>query len=109
MTAKGDPPSLRAVQGSEEKFLHWSETHEPSGEIRPAYRPLFQRLQTLPRQQIRALDERLEATMREMGVTFDISRDRPWGRRPWFCDSRAASDPARPVERRRAPRSLGLR
>lgn len=24
--------------------------------------------------------------MREMGVTFDIVRDRPWGRRPWFCD-----------------------
>ncbi len=24
--------------------------------------------------------------MREMGVTFDIARDRPWGRRPWFCD-----------------------
>jgi uncharacterized circularly permuted ATP-grasp superfamily protein/uncharacterized alpha-E superfamily protein len=74
------------VQGGEEKFLQWSETHEASGEIRPAYRPLFQRLQALPRQQIRALDERLEATMREMGVTFDISRERPWGRRPWFCD-----------------------
>ena len=50
------------------------------------YRPLFQRLDTLPRGQIRALDERLEATMREMGVTFDIARERPWGRRPWFCD-----------------------
>ena len=24
--------------------------------------------------------------MREMGVTFDIARERPWGRRPWFCD-----------------------
>ncbi len=24
--------------------------------------------------------------MREMGVTFDIGRDRPWGRRPWYCD-----------------------
>lgn len=88
MTGKGVPPSLRAVQGSEVKspFSHWSETHEPSGEIRPVYRPLFERLQALPRQQIRALDERLEATMREMGVTFDISRDKPWGRRPWFCD-----------------------
>jgi uncharacterized circularly permuted ATP-grasp superfamily protein/uncharacterized alpha-E superfamily protein len=30
--------------------------------------------------------ERLEATMREMGVSFDIGRDRLWGRRPWFCD-----------------------
>jgi uncharacterized circularly permuted ATP-grasp superfamily protein/uncharacterized alpha-E superfamily protein len=50
------------------------------------YRPLFERLDALPRGQIRALDERLEATMREMGVTFDIARERPWGRRPWFCD-----------------------
>jgi uncharacterized circularly permuted ATP-grasp superfamily protein/uncharacterized alpha-E superfamily protein len=50
------------------------------------YRPLFHRLDALPRGQIRALDERLEATMREMGVTFDIARERPWGRRPWFCD-----------------------
>ena len=50
------------------------------------YRPLFQRLDALPRGQIRALDERLEATIREMGVTFDIALDRPWGRRPWFCD-----------------------
>ena len=50
------------------------------------YRPLFQRLDTLPRGQVRALDERLEATMREMGVTFDVGRERPWGRRPWFCD-----------------------
>ena len=50
------------------------------------YRPLFERLDALPRGQARALDERLEATMREMGVTFDIARERPWGRRPWFCD-----------------------
>lgn len=50
------------------------------------YRPLLERLDALPRSQVKALDERLEATMREMGVTFDISRERPWGRRPWFCD-----------------------
>lgn len=67
-------------------FLHWGETQDQAGEIRPVYGPLFQRLDTLPRPQIRALDERLEATMREMGVTFDISRERPWGRRPWYCD-----------------------
>ena len=67
-------------------FLHWSETHDEAGEARPVYDPLFQRLDALPRPQIRTLDERLEATMREMGVTFDISRERPWGRRPWYCD-----------------------
>jgi uncharacterized circularly permuted ATP-grasp superfamily protein len=47
---------------------------------------LLERLDALPRTQIRALDERLEATMREMGVTFDIARERPLGLRPWFCD-----------------------
>ncbi|MGA7212966.1 MAG: hypothetical protein WBX20_02045, partial [Terrimicrobiaceae bacterium] len=67
-------------------FSHWRETHDSSGEARAVYRPLFQRLDTLPRGQVRALDERLEATMREMGVTFDVGRERPWGRRPWFCD-----------------------
>ncbi len=50
------------------------------------YRPLFERLDSMPLAKMRSLDEQLEATMREMGVTFDIARDRPWGRRPWFCD-----------------------
>jgi uncharacterized circularly permuted ATP-grasp superfamily protein/uncharacterized alpha-E superfamily protein len=40
----------------------------------------------LPRGETKLIIERLEATMREMGVTFDIARDRPWGKRPWFCD-----------------------
>ena len=72
--------------GESGPFSHWRETHESSGEARTVYRPLLERLDALPRTQIRALDERLEATMREMGVTFDIARERPWGRRPWFCD-----------------------
>jgi len=38
------------------------------------------------RTDLRRLDDQLQATMREMGVTFDIVRDRPWGRRPWYCD-----------------------
>jgi len=50
------------------------------------YRLLFERLDGMPAAKTRALDEKLEATMREMGVTFDIARDRPWGKRPWFCD-----------------------
>src|SRR5262249_20246184 len=91
LTREADPPSLRAVQRNgvmarEKDFSLWNETHDPSGEIRAIYRPLFEKLQAQPRGQIRALDQRLEATMREMGVTFDAARDRPWGRRPWFCD-----------------------
>lgn len=28
----------------------------------------------------------MEATLREMGVTFDVIRNDPWGRQPWTCD-----------------------
>jgi len=67
-------------------FPTWNETFDADGAPRSVYRGLFDRLDDMPRTKVRSLDERLEATMREMGVTFDISRDRPWGSRPWFCD-----------------------
>lgn len=88
MNIAADSPAFRAVQRSRENpsFSHWHEVQEESGVVRDVYRPLFQRLDTLSRPRIRGLDERLEATMREMGVTFEISRDRAWGRRPWYCD-----------------------
>lgn len=28
----------------------------------------------------------MQATLREMGVTFDFIRDSPWGQHPWMCD-----------------------
>lgn len=74
------------TSGEKHTFSHWHEIQEGSSRPREFYRPLFSRLDSLSRAQIRTLDERLEATMREMGVTFDIARERPWGRRPWFCD-----------------------
>lgn len=67
-------------------FESWSEAFGPDGGPRDVYRTVFGRLEGMPKARVRALDERLEATMREMGVTFDISRERPWGSRPWFCD-----------------------
>ncbi len=80
--------AFRGVQPSGEKrdFSHWHEVQSEDGSPREFYKPLVTRMDGLARAQIRALDERLEATMREMGVTFDIARERPWGRRPWFCD-----------------------
>lgn len=63
-----------------------NETFSSDGRPREVYRALFDRLNRMPRSQVRTLDEQLEATMREMGVTFDIHRDRPWGKRAWFCD-----------------------
>ncbi|MEX1117404.1 MAG: hypothetical protein WEB60_01290, partial [Terrimicrobiaceae bacterium] len=65
-------------------FLHWNEVSGGDELARAPYRPLIERLDELPKSRLRALDERLEATMREMGVTFDVSKDRPWGSRPWY-------------------------
>lgn len=67
-------------------FRTYDEMSGPDGRPREVYKTLFERLNKMPRAQVRSLDERLEATMREMGVTFDIDRDRPWGARAWFCD-----------------------
>ena len=57
-------------------FRTHDETFGPDGQPREVYRALFDRLNRMPRAEVRDLDERLEATMREMGVTFDIHRER---------------------------------
>ncbi len=80
------PVPLRETKKSAADFRSWNETFGEDGKPREMYRPLFDRLDSMPAATTRSLDEQLEATMREMGVTFDIARDRPWGRRPWFCD-----------------------
>jgi len=77
---------MRDTKKPDADFRVWNETFAEGSAPREVYRPLFERLDSMPLSRARALDERLEATMREMGVTFDIARDRPWGRRPWFCD-----------------------
>lgn len=66
--------------------VHWNELLEADGQPRPIYAPLFRRFAGASRAELRRADEQLEATMREMGVTFDLSRGRAWARRPWFCD-----------------------
>ncbi len=77
---------LRETKKSDTDFRSWNETFGEDGSPRDMYQLLFRRLDGMPAAKTRALDEKLEATMREMGVTFDIARDRPWGKRPWFCD-----------------------
>ncbi len=65
----------------------WTEVLDPQGSPRGAYEGLLGRLQALPASELRGLDERLEATMRELGVSFDLARDRPFSQqKPWFCD-----------------------
>ena len=65
----------------------WHEVFGPDGEPRELYRPVLDRVLSAPGSEKRLIVERLEATMREMGVTFDVDRNRPWGKRPWFCDA----------------------
>ena len=64
----------------------WDEVFGLDGEPREIYRPLLDRVLSMPRGELRLIIERLEAAMREMGVTFDIERGRPWGQGAWFCD-----------------------
>lgn len=72
--------------GGNKDFPCWNEMFGADGIPREVYKGLFSTFEGMPKAKIRSLDEQLEATMREMGVTFDTARERPWGQRPWFCD-----------------------
>lgn len=85
------PPEKRhrvqlAKRGTSPDVAHWNELLGADGRPREIYAPLFRRLASSTRADLKRAGEQFEATMREMGVTFDIARDRPWGKRPWFCD-----------------------
>lgn len=79
-------PVEQKLPGKDGATTLWDEVFGPDGMPRELYRPLLDRVLSMPRREIKLIIERLEATMREMGVTFDIKRSRPWGQRPWFCD-----------------------
>jgi uncharacterized circularly permuted ATP-grasp superfamily protein/uncharacterized alpha-E superfamily protein len=64
----------------------WHEIATFGGETRPLYEKLLRDLGELGPPELRSLDDRMEATLREMGVTFDIIRNDPWGQQPWTCD-----------------------
>jgi uncharacterized circularly permuted ATP-grasp superfamily protein/uncharacterized alpha-E superfamily protein len=56
--------------------------YDASGNPRPGYAGPLHYLKSLRRQDLRALDEHMEATLREMGVTYGL----PNGEEPWICD-----------------------
>lgn len=64
----------------------WNEVFDAESLPRPAYAPLIGQLKDMPRTALRRLDDNLEATLREMGVTFDLTRGKAWNQRPWHCD-----------------------
>jgi len=64
----------------------WHEVLDADGRARPRYAALLENLRQLRAADLRALDDRMAATLREMGVNFDVIRNDPWGRQPWTCD-----------------------
>ncbi|HEY5791959.1 MAG TPA: circularly permuted type 2 ATP-grasp protein [Chthoniobacterales bacterium] len=64
----------------------WNEVFAAPGTPRLPYAPLVGHFQGLSRTALRKLDDNLESTLREMGVTFDLTRGKPTSQRPWYCD-----------------------
>jgi uncharacterized circularly permuted ATP-grasp superfamily protein/uncharacterized alpha-E superfamily protein len=64
----------------------WHEVLRPDQSVKPLYTGLLESLGQLRTADLRALDDRMAATLREMGVNFDTLRSDPWGRQPWTCD-----------------------
>ena len=64
----------------------WSEVLDGDGHTRPNYGPLLDRLDSLPRPELRLLDQRMQAAMRELGVTFELNKGKAFGQKPWSCD-----------------------
>jgi uncharacterized circularly permuted ATP-grasp superfamily protein/uncharacterized alpha-E superfamily protein len=60
------------------------DVYDADGNPRPGYEGPLRQLRGLRRQDLRALDDHMEATLREMGVTYGV----PQGEqaRPWVCD-----------------------
>ena len=64
----------------------WHEVFGPDSSPRPQFAKVLKDLSDVPLADRRTLSERMEAVLREMGVTFDLLRNDPWGREPWSCD-----------------------
>ena len=85
MEAAARPQNIASNQ-TKASAARWHEVFSPDGTVRrPFVRPL-ETLSKTPITELRTLDDRMAAVLREMGVTFDVIRNDPWGRHPWTCD-----------------------
>jgi uncharacterized circularly permuted ATP-grasp superfamily protein/uncharacterized alpha-E superfamily protein len=75
-----------ATSAREPELRIWNEIFESDGSPRAPFRPLLERLATHSRGELRALTDRVEATLREMGVRFNVRLPRVQGPRDWICD-----------------------
>ena len=60
------------------------DVYDSAGNPRPGYERPLEYLKGLRKPEVRALDEHMEATLREMGVTYGIPNGEQ--ARPWMCD-----------------------
>ncbi len=92
MKVKPEKAAVGGEHGSQGRLVPsppppaWSEVLDDAGQPRPAYAPLLHRINSLPRNELRRVDQRMDAAMRELGVTLDLSKDRALSRKPWTCD-----------------------
>ena len=75
-----------ALRPQRKSPVRWHEVTDDAGQPRPVFAKLLRDFADLTPSDLRTLDDRMEATLREMGVTFDLTRNDPWGRQPWTCD-----------------------
>jgi uncharacterized circularly permuted ATP-grasp superfamily protein len=85
MDAVAAAQSLRDAKASNTSS-RWHEVFSPDGSPRPHMAKVLEDLSDLPVGDRRTLGDRMAAVLREMGVTFDLMRNDPWGREPWSCD-----------------------
>jgi len=62
----------------------WDEIHSGENAPRPLYEKLLQHFDSLRGPDLRNLGERMEATLREMGVKLELPAHE--AQRPWICD-----------------------
>ena len=90
LTLEGTPENFHAVNQpanqpvgkAAQASTRWHEIYDAGGNPRPAYLGVLNRIQQFRQGDLRMLDERMEATLREMGVTFNPSKSEE----PWTCD-----------------------
>lgn len=69
---------VRQVRKNKQGAPRWNEIYVAENLPRPRYTELLRHFQSLRPADLRNLDERIEATLREMGVTFGAPATRPW-------------------------------
>jgi uncharacterized circularly permuted ATP-grasp superfamily protein/uncharacterized alpha-E superfamily protein len=62
----------------------WHEILDARSRPRPAYSDLLSQLQKSTRSDLKELEERLDTTLRELGVTFELPNEEHHN--TWFCD-----------------------